>query len=89
MITEKHLNIAVKMLNARKACKQLYRDEYKSKMDSWVKVIKNYMKKHSVDELGACLIMLQELEKSDINGKDFSMLLVLASTLELIDPEEN
>lgn len=62
MITEKHLNIAYKLLRCRDACRKLYGEGWKIKQEEWKPLILAVMAKHKVDEFGAAIIMGSDLE---------------------------
>lgn len=81
MITEKHLNIAYKLLKCRSACRGLYGEGWVEKQAEWKPIIQAVMTKHKCEELGAAVVLGAQLE-------GIPLMTCLGVIMEMMDDQE-
>lgn len=80
-MTEKHLNIAYKLLRCRDTCRKFYGEAWKTKQDEWRPVIQAVMREQRTDEvLHAAIILGKQLE-------GFSLMTCLGVVMEMAETE--
>lgn len=80
--TEKQIQMAGKLYQAREAMKRLGPDIYPARIAEWQKLIKKQMAIANQEPIPSAMVICEMLPESD----PFSRLWVLAAVIEMIEP---
>ena len=80
---ETRVKITAKLYECRDTAKSFFRDEYKSKLEPYIHIVKEVMKANNLEEIPA-LLKISKTNMFQDNG--MAQMMFMAAVVELIEP---
>lgn len=79
------IQIAAKLYRCQEAAQQLYGDEYKAKVKTYIDYIKAFSAKHNLETLPAVISICKD---QIIRSNGVTLMLFMAAAVEIIEPSK-
>lgn len=80
---EREIKMAARLYECRDVAKRFFKEEYSSRLQPYIHIIKEVMVKHNINELEALLIISKTHAYQD---SGMAQMLFMAGVVELIEP---
>jgi hypothetical protein len=84
-MTEKLIRTTAKLYQMRDTARRFFKDEWPEKQREWIPIIEAEMRKSNIGELEAAMKIGQVLSDA---GHGFSVIVVMATVCEMIEPSK-